>query len=394
MKSKAVSTVYHGHGVGVSEALAALAGFGGGGEVSERDVLGALRARGHIIKPLLSRMLEELPSICESTVLPLMDATSRAMLARVSRAWRATVVSSGLPRAGTRARRLVPLKLRDFGGSLELLAWAMANGCPWVKKSVPMWMAALKKRDGMKEGELELLNVVGKGLYGEEEGTPLWFATRDYMVNDEPGGLELATNLALKGADVNAVETHTGGGEITPLWLAAQGVYTGKEGGLELATLLVQKGAYLDIVGEQLDIVGGPHGCGNACTPLWFAAQAVCDGNPDGLELALLLVHKGANVNTTVGKDRDSDNAGTPLWFAARAVSDGSADGLELATLLIEKGADLDAIGTDEYGEESTPLWWAAEAMREGNEDGQKLALLLIRKGANVMRSTVRVQSQ
>jgi hypothetical protein len=57
-------------------------------------------------------------------------------------------------------------------------------------------------------------------------------------------------------------------------------------------------------------------------------------------------------------------NVGTPLWWAAIAVRGGRAGGLELATLLLDKGADVDAIGVDRDGDKCTPLWWAGAYTR------------------------------
>jgi len=81
---------------------------------------------------LLDRLHEELPEVLERFVLPALDQTAIALLARVGRGWRATVVSSDLPRAGSRG---LPLMVSTFCGSVELLAWAKANGCPWTERT-------------------------------------------------------------------------------------------------------------------------------------------------------------------------------------------------------------------------------------------------------------------
>ena len=78
---------------------------------------------------LLDRLLEDLPEVVERFVLPALDPSAIALLARVRRGWHAVVVSSGLPRAGITERR--PLRVTEFCGSVERLAWAKANGCPW-----------------------------------------------------------------------------------------------------------------------------------------------------------------------------------------------------------------------------------------------------------------------
>ena len=50
--------------------------------------------------PLLDRLLEVLPEVMERFVLPALDPTALALLARVGRGWHSIAVSSGLPRAG------------------------------------------------------------------------------------------------------------------------------------------------------------------------------------------------------------------------------------------------------------------------------------------------------
>ena len=62
-------------------------------------------------------------------VLSRLDPTDLAMLRRVDHSCMATVESSGLPRAGVNVQ--VPLTVGQFVGSVERLAWAKANGCPW-----------------------------------------------------------------------------------------------------------------------------------------------------------------------------------------------------------------------------------------------------------------------
>ena len=52
------------------------------------------------------------------------------MLARVARGFKKAVVASGLPRAHP-----LRLKLKDFVGSVERLAWAKENGCPWDERT-------------------------------------------------------------------------------------------------------------------------------------------------------------------------------------------------------------------------------------------------------------------
>jgi len=82
--------------------------------------------------PLLDQLLEKLPEVLESFVLPKLDPTDLAMLARAGKGWRAMVVYSNLPRAGSTAGPR--LMLDAFCGSVQRLAWAKANGCPLNEK--------------------------------------------------------------------------------------------------------------------------------------------------------------------------------------------------------------------------------------------------------------------
>ena len=66
-------------------------------------------------------------------MLPQLDPTDIAMFARVGPASRAVVVASGLPRAGVGEG--VPLHLEEFCRTVERLAWAKANDCPWVENT-------------------------------------------------------------------------------------------------------------------------------------------------------------------------------------------------------------------------------------------------------------------
>jgi hypothetical protein len=77
---------------------------------------------------LLAPLLEEWRDVLVTHVLSRLDATDYALLARVAKPWLAVVLASNLPRAGKGGRDgtggAVPLKLKDFVGSVEMLAWA------------------------------------------------------------------------------------------------------------------------------------------------------------------------------------------------------------------------------------------------------------------------------
>jgi len=125
------------HVVRLSAALAVLLGQAEAAELSEDGLLGSLREAGLITypSPLLGPLIE-LPEVFAAEVLPHIDPTGRALVARVGRGSRAVVVVSGLPRAGTTVG--LPLKIKDFVGSVELLAWAKENGCPWIERTCAM----------------------------------------------------------------------------------------------------------------------------------------------------------------------------------------------------------------------------------------------------------------
>jgi hypothetical protein len=82
---------------------------------------------------LLNQLHEDLPEFLDSFVLPALDPTTLALLARTGKGWCATVVSSGLPHAGSAPN--LELSLKACCESVELLAWAKANGCPWNEKT-------------------------------------------------------------------------------------------------------------------------------------------------------------------------------------------------------------------------------------------------------------------
>ena len=99
-------------------------------------VLGRLREAGLITypSPLLGRLLGELPQVLEKEVLAQLDSVDRTMLAQVGRPWRAAVVDSRLPRLPMTPTWRLPLA--EFCTSVDRLAWAKANGCPWGVKDL------------------------------------------------------------------------------------------------------------------------------------------------------------------------------------------------------------------------------------------------------------------
>ena len=86
--------------------------------------------------PLLD-LLQRFPDVFKKEVLERLDPTDRTMVAQVGRPWLAAVLASGLPRLPNGVR--VRLRLREFCTSVERLAWAKANGCPWGLSDRSWW---------------------------------------------------------------------------------------------------------------------------------------------------------------------------------------------------------------------------------------------------------------
>jgi hypothetical protein len=114
-----------------------------------------------------------------------MDPTSRAVLAQVSRAGRDAVrLPADLACAPAGLTVGVPLKVVDFVGSLKVvdfvgsagrLAWAKANGCPWVARTFVVIA---------RGGNLKVLR------WARAHGCPwnrsaCWFAASRWHLDDE-----------------------------------------------------------------------------------------------------------------------------------------------------------------------------------------------------------------
>jgi hypothetical protein len=82
-------------------------------------------------------LLEAPPEVLERFVLSALDLGGA--IARTGRRWHDTVISSGLPRAGLAGG--MPFTVAEFYRSVERLAWAKANGCPWNEWTCA-WIAA------------------------------------------------------------------------------------------------------------------------------------------------------------------------------------------------------------------------------------------------------------
>ena len=96
-------------------------------------------------------MLEDWRDVLVKGLLGRLDPTDCALLALVGKPWLAVVVASGAPRAGM-GGGAVKLKLADFVGSIQMMAWAKSNlrcPCPGWDISTTAVIA--------REGRLEVL---------------------------------------------------------------------------------------------------------------------------------------------------------------------------------------------------------------------------------------------
>ena len=116
-------------------------------ELGEDELLLKLREAGLIAYPLLGGLLEYLPEVLAAEVLSRLEPTDVVMFGQVGRSCRAAVVAFGVPQEpetsddegddeeggtgeGTEGGPLL-LRVENFVGSAERLAWAKERGCPW-----------------------------------------------------------------------------------------------------------------------------------------------------------------------------------------------------------------------------------------------------------------------
>ena len=90
----------------------------------------AIALDGTDASPLLGRLLVDLPDVFEEVLKKWLAPTECALLARACWKCGKAVASAGLVSAGVPG---LPLKVKDFLGSVALLAWAKANRCPWAR---------------------------------------------------------------------------------------------------------------------------------------------------------------------------------------------------------------------------------------------------------------------
>jgi hypothetical protein len=114
----------------------------GAADMGEDELLLRLLELGLITypSPLLGELLEKLPEVLEAEVMARLGPTDVVLFGQANRACRAAVVAFGMPQESQEEGRTSdesteggPLLLRveDFVGSVERLAWAKARGCPW-----------------------------------------------------------------------------------------------------------------------------------------------------------------------------------------------------------------------------------------------------------------------
>jgi len=118
----------------------------GGGADKDND--------NNTFSPLLD-LVERFPDLFAQKVLAHVDPIDRTFLAQAGSACRVAVAASDLPRAGARlvgrvvrgkSEWVVTHRLVAFCTSVERLAWAKSNGCPWVKRTcaTAAWVGRLE----------------------------------------------------------------------------------------------------------------------------------------------------------------------------------------------------------------------------------------------------------
>jgi hypothetical protein len=105
----------------------------GAAELGEDELLGRLRELGLITypSPLLVGLLEGLPEVLTVEVLAQLPPTDIVVFGQAGRACRAALVAFGVPQEEGIGGGPLLLRVTDFVGSIERLAWAKARGCPW-----------------------------------------------------------------------------------------------------------------------------------------------------------------------------------------------------------------------------------------------------------------------
>ena len=121
-----------------------LADLLGAADLGEDELLLRLRELGLITypSPLLEGLLEKVPEVLAADVMSQLQPTDVVLFGQANRACRAAVVAFGVPQEeagrwtdeggeeGTGGGPLL-LRVQNFVGSVERLAWAKARGCPW-----------------------------------------------------------------------------------------------------------------------------------------------------------------------------------------------------------------------------------------------------------------------
>jgi hypothetical protein len=109
---------------------------------------GSSANKDNIFSPLVD-LLERFPDLFAQKVLRHLDPIDRTFLAQAGSACRVAIKDSEFPREGTRRVvqgtwvLVVTHRFVKFVTSVERLAWARANGCPWVG-----YMSRIIARDG------------------------------------------------------------------------------------------------------------------------------------------------------------------------------------------------------------------------------------------------------
>ena len=240
------------------------------------------------------------------------------------------------------------------------------------------------QEDGIRIAELLLKHGAEVDARSKAHLTPLHLAS--YV-----GKLEMVRLLLDHGADPEANAEGRSGEK--PLHQVSYGKYRSEEDGVRVAQLLLEHGAdvntrrkdrqtplhtasysgSVEIVRLLLNHGADPEANAEGSVgekPLHIVSYGKYRSQEDGVRVALLLLERGADVNT-----RSNDHQ-TPLHLASYFGS------VEIVRLILDHGADPEANAEGDMGDK--PLHKVSYGKYRSEEDGVRVAQLLLERGADV----------
>jgi hypothetical protein len=154
----------------------------GAADLGEDELIPRLRELGLIAYPsplLGAGLLEKLPEVLAAEVIARLEPTDVVLFGQANRACRAAVVAFGVPQEeaagddsddeGIEGGPLL-LRVKDFVGSVERLAWAKARGCPWENTRICEYAAEDGHLEVLKWLECVLVRRFGRAPRGAAVG--------------------------------------------------------------------------------------------------------------------------------------------------------------------------------------------------------------------------------